>query len=168
MDKERMILLGILLIGLLVRAPYVFQESVWNDETVYMWLGDQIRESPSFLFSEKVAYHSYGYLIDISTATLGLFMNSFSASRLATLAFSLLGIGLVYLLGKELTNQWGGAVAALIVALNPQHVFFSVRSLTDVYLATTLCLFAYAATSFDGSKRSGMLFGASVILAMMS
>ncbi|MBR9679933.1 MAG: hypothetical protein GOU99_02705, partial [Candidatus Altiarchaeota archaeon] len=27
---------------------------------------------------------------------------------------------------------------------------------------------AYAATSFDGSKRSGMLFGASVILAMMS
>ena len=162
-------LLAILLVAALsVRAPYVFQESVWNDETVYMWIGGKIAENPLFIFSQSVAFHSYGYLLDVSTAFLSLFVSLLQASRIATFLASIGGVLLTYFLARELTNQWGGLAAGAIVALNPLHVFYSVRSLTDVWLAATLTLFAYAATRFDGGEKSGLLLGGSVVAAMMS
>ena len=168
MKKNWLFLSLIVVVAGFVRVPYVFQESVWNDETVYMWIGEKLLENPLFLFSRRVAFHSYGYLIDIATAVLGLFVPVFYASRVATLLVAFAGLLAVYALAKELTNEFGGLAAALLVALNPQHAFFSVRSLTDVYLATMLTVLSYTAARFDGSKKWGVLFGLSVIGVMMA
>lgn len=168
MENKDLFLILVLCAAIFTRVPYVFQESVWNDETVYMWLGGQIFHNPLFLFSQTVAYHSYGYLLDISTAVLSIFTSGFYASRIATFLVALLGVALVYKLTSEVTNEWGGLAAGFILAFNSQHSFFSVRSLTDVWLATTLTLFTYAASRYKGKKEDGILMGIATILAMMS
>ncbi|MBR9689344.1 MAG: hypothetical protein GOV01_00395 [Candidatus Altiarchaeota archaeon] len=167
MKTEHLILAAVMLSALFIRIPYVFQESVWNDETVYMWMGYRILENPLFVFSDHLATNSYGYTISIMTAVLSIVTSTFYASRIATMIAALAGIWFTYLLGKELTNEWGGLAAATLLSVNPFHAFFSVRSLTDVYLASAVSLFAYSATKFYKGG-SGKLFGASFIITVLS
>ncbi len=169
MEIDRKVLVGAVLItALTMRLPFVFQESLWNDEAVYMWMGEQIVKNPLFVLSKHPAINSYGYVISILTAVFTPLFGAFAASRVATLAVSLAGVLYVFLLGEELTNEWGGTAASMLLATNPQHVFFSVRSLTDVYLATAITAFAYYAVKYDRTRKAGVFLAASLVFAVIS
>jgi len=140
-----MILCGILLLSLALRSPYLFQESVWNDETVYMWIGSRISQNFAFLLTPYPAFHSYGYLFDIVIAFFSaLLKDPFVASRIAVLFFSLLGIAVVFFALERSLGIEAAITGALLLAFNPVYSFISCRSLLDVPLAAVTALLGFS------------------------
>ncbi len=169
-DKyEKFIVIGLLLIGALVRIQYLFQESVWNDETVYMWLSDEVKENPLFLFSRWPAYHSYSHLFVSLSAVLGIFTNSFYATRIVSLFFALLSVLAVYYLGRETMGKIEGASAALIMALNGLHIFFSDKSLLEAPITAMYAVLLIAIMRFNPEDvKSAVWLGLATVLCFLT
>lgn len=141
----------VLLIAGFIRYQYIFTESVWVDETVYMWQGYRVLHSPSLLLTPDYYGNTPFPLLVI--AFFNLFSDDrFIAGRLAAYFFSLLGIALAYFIGKELKDGYTGLLAALLVAFNPLHWFLGSRTLMDLPEATMVSLCMYMLLRFERER----------------
>lgn len=136
--RHRLILAGILLLAVLLRAIRLDFQPLWWDEGYSVWfagqpLGDMIR-----LTAADIHPPLYYALLHLWTLALGLFPG---ALRTFSLFASLPAIPLAYLLGRDLRNHQVGLLAAFLVAINPFAIFYS-QEVRMYGLATTFSLAA--------------------------
>ncbi len=149
--QELIFLLILLFVAGYVRYTYLFAESVWVDETVYMWQGYRLLHSPMLLFSPD--YYGNTLFPLIILAFFNIFTSDrFVAGRLAGYFFSLVGIFFTYLVGKELKDEYVGFLAALLVSVNPLHWFLGSRTLIDLPEATMVTVTAYCFLRYERQR----------------
>ena len=113
----------ILFLSLILRIVSLNQ-SLWLDEAINVMAA----RSYSFLgiLTEyaKADFHPPLYFIIIWIWTK-LFGFSEVSARLPSVIFGLLTIWLVFLIGRKLYSKTLGILAALLLALNPLHIYYS-------------------------------------------
>lgn len=134
-----------------LRYTYLFAESVWVDETVYMWQGYTLANDFSLLLTKD--YYGNSPVPLLFLAFFNVFIDDrFIAGRLVMYLFSVLGISLIYFLGKELEDAYVGFLAGLLVTVNPLHWFLGSRTLMDLPEATMVSLCAYCLLRFEKNR----------------
>lgn len=119
-------LVGIILLAALLRLPWLGTQSIAFDESFSLAVGQA--EWP-LLFQAILADGVHPPLFYIlHKGALALYGESEFGQRFMTAVFSLLGLPLVYQLGRRLFNSPVGLLAALLLALNPLHVWFAQES----------------------------------------
>lgn len=115
---------GVLLIALTLRMFRLGQPSLWNDELYSRFYYDLF--GPSFLLGPGLAMEptppTYYFLLE---GWMHLFGTSEAAIRSLSVAASLIVVGLVYFLARNLLPARPAMVAAWLAALCPLDVFFA-------------------------------------------
>src|SRR3989338_11609148 len=111
MDKEKLIkffrnpwndlFIILLIVTSVIYLKAQFVDSIWLDETSYIWEAQLVRENP-FYFFKMYMYHLPVALIFF----FNIFFKSFMAGRLMGFGFSITSIILVFLIGKKLKNSF--------------------------------------------------------------
>lgn len=134
----------ILIFTVYLRLKYFSMESIWNDAAIHLWYSYLAATNPiSILFDPKY------YLGDLAipqtlTAIFYVFSkNLFLSGKLMALTYSLLGVFLVYLLGKKIHSKQTGLISAALLATNHIFYFYGTRPLGDAPLTTSIILFFY-------------------------
>ncbi len=143
--RSRLILLGILAVGALLRVWQINAVGLNSDEAVYSGQGASIAGTPELepyfpmfrahplVFQTLV---SFGYQLHLSPVF----------GRFVAAALGVVTIWLVYATGKLLYGRRAGLIAAAIVALMPYHVIVTRQILLDgpMVLWTTATLYMVA------------------------
>ncbi|HLD07285.1 MAG TPA: glycosyltransferase family 39 protein [Candidatus Nanoarchaeia archaeon] len=137
-DYYAVAFLVLLVIAGAIYFRLAFVDSIWLDETSYIWHGQLLHQDPSFILD--VGFYHLPYSL---VALYDFFFSSFIAGRLMGLTFGLGGIILVFLIGRRLRNSFVGLVAALLLAFNVWYMFLSLKALVDVAISVMILLFAY-------------------------
>lgn len=132
---------GILLLGLALRVVYVTADRFHADEALYAGWALLIRDQDPLLLSVPVDKPPL-FLYTLAASAI-VFGPSEVAFRLPNLAASLLGIALIYRLGKGLYGRAIGLLAAVFLALSPFDILFARTAFTDpalmVWVLGALC-----------------------------
>ncbi len=156
-SKLTIVFLLFLAIAGYFRIQYSFAEGVWVDETVFMWQGYRLLHSPGLLMTPDYYGNTPFPLMII--ALFNIFSHDrFIAGRLTAYFFSMIGIIFVYLIGKELKNEYVGILAALLTTFNHLHWFLGSRMLMDLPETTMVSLSVYALLHFEKEKTTRHLF----------
>ncbi len=167
--KFKLILLAIILMFVIVQAQYIFKDGVWNDETLYMWMGEQLTDDPSYMFSSEMIKYNV-FLPTIIMSTLNFIMPIFYASHLTIFIFAIVGLLFAYLLGKELKNEWVGLIAVALISVNHLYNVIATRVLIDVPLATLFTIVAYCLLKYEKIKsfKWAIILAIVLVLTVMS
>ncbi|MBW3015159.1 glycosyltransferase family 39 protein [Candidatus Woesearchaeota archaeon] len=174
MDKKikniyTIIFILVFIVVLFVKPKYIYQDSVWNDETVHTWQGYNVFKNPGYLFGEEAA-SSLSYLPQILMGFLNIFFDVFAAGRVMAFLFSIFGVVMIYFFGKELKNEFVGLVAAMLLGFNHLYWFIGSRALVDAPIAAMMAFFGYCLVRYDKTRSKfwlGMLI-ASIFLAFIT
>ena len=141
--KARKLILAILIIGLILRLISLNQ-SLWLDEAI------NVLASKNYSFLAMIAeyakgdFHPPGWFIILWFWTK-LFGYSEVAVRIPSVIFGVISIYVTYLIGKKLISKEVGIIAALIMCLNPLHIYYSqearMYSLATLVVAINIYLF---------------------------
>src|SRR3989344_5411367 len=137
----------LLIVTIIIYSKYQFTDSIWLDETHYMWEAQLTKENPLYFF-KMTAYHLHVLII----LFFNLFVKSFIAGRLMGLVFSIGALILVYIIGKQFRNGFTGFLAAFLLAYYHWWRFLTAKALVDIPVATLILLFAYLLYLFDKKK----------------
>jgi hypothetical protein len=147
--RRESVALGLIMISILVvQTMLLFRGfvSVSADEYSRVLLGASWAKSPFFM--ER-------YILDVTNVwqpwhfyLLGLALkiydsDLFLTARLVTMFFSLISLGMLYLLGRRLFNRWVALLSVLIVGLLRPHVNLSLTPMVDMIFITFLISFLY-------------------------
>src|SRR3989344_1792399 len=159
LDKNSdFVLIAVLIFALILRLKYLnINSALWFDEAEYLsmaknWAFDIPYSIPSVRpvllpFVEFIFYK--------------IGMVSEFPFRLIEAISSLIGIYLIYLLGKELFNKYVGLIASFLLSVFYLHLFFTARILTDVPSTTFWTLIAYLFwKGYEGSSKRYLYFTA--------
>lgn len=151
--KENKWLILILFLGIFLRIYGIETESFWLDESETVFA---TQKTPSYivsnLYTNILAPEIFGpgrgggsmplsyILFYYWTKLVGL--NEFKL-RLLSAIFGVISIYLIYLLGKELFNRKVGLVAAFILAINHQHIYYSQEARTYSFLVMSAIFSVY-------------------------
>ena len=140
--RELLIMAALLALALAVRLYDLTGESLWYDEAFSVWIGEMSIASLKTLWQWKVQFPSYYLLIYYWMRWFG--QGEFSVRLLGALAGAWAVVP-VYLLGKSLFSQRVGRLAALLLIVNPLHVWYSqeVRMHSWAVLLAALSLYAF-------------------------
>ena len=127
----------IILTGFLIRYSFIYHESLWPDEALYMLIGKNLSINPLKIIDEngKVFFQNppfFMYLLSIAFRLSG--GGSIKIAHLITVLLDTGTIILIGFIGTYLYNKKVGLLSAALLALNPLHVWISTRVLTDVPL----------------------------------
>src|SRR3989338_6876952 len=144
----------VLFIAIVLRLRYLLIDSIWVDESVYMWWGKLIGDNPlNFLrFITEAGSGTSVYVPQAIGGILNLFFDPFTAGRVMSFVFGILGIVFIYLLGKEIKNHAVGLGAAIFLTFNHLHWFLTDRALSEVAVATMSTLAIYALVKYEKSR----------------
>ncbi len=126
------LMVGVLMAGLALRVAYLTVDRFHADEALYAGWALLIRDRDPLLLSVPVDKPPL-FLYTLAGSAMA-FGSSEVAFRLPNVAASLLGIALVYRLGKGLYDQATGLLAALFLALSPFDILFARTAFTDSML----------------------------------
>jgi len=164
-NKYNLAFLFILALAIYIRIRYFFIESIWPDEAIYAWHGLQLSQNPLYFFSEQLAAE-HPPLIPIFIALFNYVFSIEFAAKLVNPLFGILGIILIYLVGKELKNEFVGLLAAVMLSFHHLHWFFSSRILLDVPLTTMFTLTAYCLIKYEKSQSRKWLWFLGISMAL--
>ena len=128
------VLLFILLIGVALKFKYIFQDSLWPDEALYLYIARNLATDITNLtdISGHVFYKSPPLLMYVlSLATSIDFITFDQAARIILV---LMGTGTLlatFFIGRKLYTPLVGIIAALLLAVCPLTNWNSIRILTD-------------------------------------
>ena len=140
--KNESLVLGLLIISILAVQAVVLSRgfvSVSIDEYSRVLLSASWAESPSFMFG-GIWLPGHFYLLGL---TLKIHHDLFLTPRIVTMIFSLVSLGMLYLLARKLFNQWAALLSVLIVGLLRIHVYVSLTPLADVISYAFIISFLY-------------------------
>jgi hypothetical protein len=133
------LLTAILLLGFALRAAHMTADRFHADEALYAGWALRIPDGDPLLLGVPVDKPPL-YLYTLAGSLIA-FGRSEVAARLPSLASSMLGIAILYRLGRRLYGPPVGLLAALFLALSPFDILFARTAFTD----SMLVLWALAA-----------------------
>ena len=161
-------ILAILAYALVYSIVFLEGPSFFGDDTVYLNLAHSITQGnfheSSFIFSVRL----------LQAFPIAVFYKLFGVSMLSSSAWDILSyiltIAVVFLLGRELYDNYAGIVSALLFAVFPMIVQLSATISDDIPMAfvTSLAMLALLYATKYGSKKwyfvTGVLIIASVLV----
>ncbi len=139
---EKMIWL-ILLLGLILRLISLNQ-SLWLDEAINIVAAKSFSLSGMITQYAIADFHPPGWFI-ILWFWGKLFGYSEIAMRIPAVFFGVVTVYLIYLIGKKLFSKNLGLIAALLISINPLHIYYSqearMYSLATLVVAINILIF---------------------------
>ena len=131
-DKDNLILFGVLFFAFFIRLYYFWitkTQPLWWDEAEYML------RAKAFVFDTPITGWAIQreIVVPLIWSVIYLITKSEFWIRFLQVIISLSTIFLTYLLGKEMFDKKIGIIAALIMAANGIHLFFTMRLLTYLW-----------------------------------
>lgn len=151
-DKYNLLLIGIVLFALIIRLKYLFMESLWNDETFYLWYVEHFFDNPISVFQDRVLSASYLFVFFLIALIRTVVWDVVLAGRIAVILLTLATIILTYFIGKELRDKTTGIIAALLLSVNPIYWLISNKVLLDVPLAFSFAFTVYSLIKFEKTR----------------
>lgn len=157
------IVCGLVILALALRLYDLTGESLWYDEAYSVWISDMDIGSLRILWEWKIQFPLYYLLFHY---WLRLFGQGEWAVRLFGALAGVATILPMYWLGKELFDRRVGALGALLLAVNPYHVWYSqeVRLHSWGVLLAVLSLYAFWRSMQSG--RWGWLVGYALVTGL--
>lgn len=117
------VVVGIILLAALIRLLFLDMQNIAFDESFSLAVGST---NWPLLFQAILSDGVHPPLFyALHKVALSIWGNSEFGQRFMAAVFSLLGLPILYQLGKRLFNPSVGLLAMLLLALNPLHVWFS-------------------------------------------
>jgi mannosyltransferase len=157
----------IIILAFLIRIISLNQ-SLWLDEGISTLAAEQNNLIDYLTKYSLNDFHPPGYFFIIWDWT-HLFGFSEISVRLPSVIFGVLTVSLIYLIGKKISSEKLGFIAAALLAVNPLHIYYSQEARMYSFAA-----FAAAFSSFaflmllDKEKNSKILYFLSLILVVSS
>lgn len=140
MDKEKFILIGIIILGIILRLVNLNQ-SFWLDEASQAQMSSMTVRN--IWFDRQADFHPPLFYI-ISHYWLVLGTNEVWL-RLLPAIFGVVAIPIIFLLARELGGEKLGLMSAFILSINPYHIYYSqeFRSYSLLALLGILSMYFY-------------------------
>jgi len=142
-DWRNVVFVLVLLLSLVLRFNYYnVNVAQWWDEADYttgakVIANSELRESLSqYTFNPRRPFFT-----SLFWGGILFFGGNDTALHFSVLLFSIIGVWLTYLIGKELFNKEAGIIGSLILGISWVHLFYTARFLTEI-VATTFYLAA--------------------------
>jgi len=120
--REAGFLILVALLGLLLRVLRLDFQPLWWDEGYSVWFATHPLGQMAALTAQDIHPPLYYALLHGWTTLLG---TGPIALRLMSVAFGALAIPAIYLAGRRLLNRRAALLAALLLAINPLHIYYS-------------------------------------------
>lgn len=140
-DPYNLAFLIILFITIYMRIRYLFQGSVWVDETAYMLAGHDFAKWPIDMLI--LTFRRLHFIPEIVIAFFTFIFSPFVAGRMMALTYAILGLIFIYKIGEEMKNKLAGLIAAILISFNPYMWFYGSRALIDSPLTTMFIISTY-------------------------
>ncbi|MCI5135087.1 MAG: hypothetical protein D3920_08455 [Candidatus Electrothrix sp. AW2] len=156
----RIILPVCLILGIGIKFCFLFQESLWPDEALYLFMGRNLAADPANLtdINGRLFYHNpplLMYLLSLVYRLNQIVVLGFEPAARLLIVFAASGISIAtYYIGKKNSGQATGLIAATLVAVCPLTNWIGVRILTDIpvtffiYLAVCFLMYDQKAAFF--------------------
>lgn len=167
-NKYNLLLVGIVLFTLIIRLKYLFMESLWNDETFYLWYVEHFFDSPLSIFEDRVLSSSYLFIFFLIALIRTVVWDVVLAGRISVILLTLATIILTYFIGKELKDKTTGIIAALLLSVNPIYWLISNKVLLDAPLAFSFAFTVYSLIRFEKTRTKlwAMMLAISIFLTV--
>ncbi len=124
-SSDRWIVLGLIVIGLLARLPYLMQVPYFEDETLEALVALKVYPGGQLIATGWDNYIGplYSYLVALGYAIFGL---NPIVPRALVMIMGALTVGLTYLLARTVgLNKLGSFIAALLLLTSPHHILIN-------------------------------------------
>lgn len=148
-------ILLIILLTLLIRLIHLNQ-SLWLDEAIIVEHLSKISFIEAITQYAIADFHPPGYVI-LLWSWINLFGNSEISVRIPSVAFGTLSVYLVYLIGKKLVSNHLGLIAALLLAVNPLHIYYSQEARMYMFASFAVVLNMYLFIRFIKQEKYSFL-----------
>jgi len=145
-----LILLSVLLLGIAIKIKFAFQDSLWPDEALYLYIARNLSSDLTNLIdiTGEIFYQSPPVLMYLLSFVKGLEYIEFDqAARILIVLMSAGTVLTTYFIGKKLYHPLVGIAAALFLAVCPLSNWTGVRILTDVpvvfFIYLSICMLLY-------------------------
>jgi hypothetical protein len=123
--QENKWIILILLVAVILRLYKIDFQSLWMDE-IYTLNVASSKNSFSTIISEVNLRESFPYLyFFIMNAMFTLFGDTSIVARIPSVIFGVMGVWMIYKLGKELYSKNTGLISAALLTINEYHLYHS-------------------------------------------
>jgi mannosyltransferase len=136
------VFLLIMILGFLLRVKGILVQSFWLDEILSMLTISKSANLSQLLYVLKFEDQHPPFYFVVLKIWLNIFEGNDLSARLLSVIFGTLGIWATYLLGRVAMGQRTGLFAALLIAINPHHIYYSQEVRNYIFL------YFFAALSF--------------------
>jgi len=143
---------AIIIVSLKVAYFNVNSNNYYWDEAVYLDIANNIHQNGSYSSSLGEDFRA-----PLFPALLSLFTD-LTAAHMLVITLCLLSIALAFLLGKEILNERAGAVAALLLAINPLYNFWSFKLVTEPLAICLILASLYFFVRYEKKKENSYLY----------
>ncbi|WP_298139569.1 glycosyltransferase family 39 protein [Flavobacterium sp.] len=168
--KENYLLITILVFAAILRFYHIDFQSIWLDEIHTMneanpnvgffdlydiiMAGEQM--PPLYFYSLYFLFKIFGYTTFVA--------------RVYSAFVGVISVFSIFLLGKEIFNKKTGIFAALIITINPFHLYYSqdARPYMFLFLFTTLAFYYLIKFIKNNNQKSAILYGLASALMIYS
>lgn len=156
----QIILLACLIFGIGIKFFFIFQESLWPDEALYLFMGRNLATDPTNLtdITGNIFYHNpplLMYLLSLVYRLNQMVVLGFEPAARLLIVLTASGISVTaYYIGKKNAGQVAGLIAAALLAVCPLTNWIGVRVLTDI----PVTFFIYLAVCFLMYDRKAAFF----------
>ena len=163
--REAALVIGLVVLAVAVRLPYLWDIPIFTDETDEVWLGLRVARGQALPLTNAATYIGplWNYLLAAVFLVGG---PSLYSPRAVALALGALTVVPTYLFGRSLAGRAVGLLAATMLALSPAHIVVNSHiawsnSITPLFSTTGLWLLhrAVRADRPAGLPLSGVAFG---------
>ena len=158
-------LVGVLAVATFVRLWKLDATGLNSDEIVYVSQGASLAGDPAFA-SRFPIFRAHPLLFQSLLAIIHTFSGSDFLARLASVAFGVVSVLLVFAIGRRLYDATVGLAAAGIFALMPYHVVVTRQVLLDGPMVCFLLLAMYTLVRFAETNRWPWLYATSAALGL--
>jgi|GEM_PF-1988751 len=143
---QKYALLSIFIVGFISRVFFIGTGSLWPDEALYLFISRNLASDPMALHNidGKLFFYNPPLFLYVLSILFQVFSNSaVLAARFLNTLLGALTILLVYRIGKNQFGEGVGIIAAILLAVNPLHLWTSSRILMDIPVTFLIYLAIY-------------------------
>lgn len=159
--KQNYLLLSILLLAAFLRLYHLDYQSIWLDEIHTMIEANpdmSLKDFDSVIMMREGIPHLYFLSVRLFFEIFGY---STFAARLFSAVVGILSVYAIYLLGREIFNRRAGLIAAMLLAVNYFHIYYSqeARSYAMLLLFTVLAFYRLHIYIRKPTRKNAIYFG---------